>query len=126
MNLNAFVSGPISAVNPMVPIKVRVSTGSVANADTTRTPTYAPPVIVRGQVQPLSSKDIRQLEGLNIQGYQHAVYLNGQIEGLVRSTNQGGDLLTMPNGDVWLVGVVLEAWVSAGWCKVAVVLQDGS
>jgi hypothetical protein len=42
----------------------------------------------------------------------------------VRTDQKGGDLLTMPDGSVWLVAMVLEHW--ADWTSVAITLQDGS
>ena len=127
MNLHAIVSGAIGTINPNQQLTVQVSTGSTKNADFTSTPTYAPAQTVPGQVQALSWGDLRQLEGLNIQGVTHAIYLNGDIEGLVRSQNKGGDLITDAVGNDYLVTTVLENWSpTAGWTKVAVVLQDGS
>jgi hypothetical protein len=127
MNLHSIVSGAISAVNPSMLVSVQVSTGSVKNADGTRVPTFAPPVNVRAQVQPVTFRDIQQLEGLNLQGIRKAIYLNGEIDGLVRVTNQGGDLITFPDGSVWLVVMILEAFnLTAGWTKAAIVLQNGS
>jgi hypothetical protein len=45
----------------------------------------------------------------------------------VRVTNQGGDLITFPDGSVWLVVMILEAFSqTAGWTKAAITLQNGS
>lgn len=79
---------------------------------------------VLAQVQPLTYRDIQQVDGLNLQGTRRAIYLNGFIDGLIRSSNKGGDLVTLPDGTVWLVAIVLEHWDS-GWCKVAATLQNG-
>ena len=76
-----------------------------------------------GQVQSLSSRDLRQLESLNIQGSLKAVYFYGSIDAIVRPTSKGGDLLILPDGSTWLTTVKLEDWPD--WCKVAVTLQDG-
>lgn len=123
-NLNALVAPLVAAVNPSQTLTVKVSTGYATNADGSRVPSYASPVTVQGQVQALSWGDLRQLDGLNIQGVKHAIYLNGDIEGLVRSENQGGDLITDTSGNVYLVTTVLENW--GVWTKVAATLQDGS
>lgn len=124
MNLHQLVRGAIGAVNPEVPLGLQVSTGYATDDAGKRTPSYAPSVTVLGQVQSLTFRDIMQLDGLNLQGTRRAIYLNGQVEGLVRPDNKGGDLITDPDGKVWLVALVLEAW--ADWCKVAVTLQNGS
>ncbi len=94
-----------------------------------RVPTYATVTDVPMNVQALSGPDLKQLDGLNIQGIVRAIYLNGEIEGLDRPDMRGGDLLLIPTGlsgstpDVWLVKAVIEAWDSDGWTKVAAVLQ---
>lgn len=81
-------------------------------------------LVASGQLQPLSSSDIGQLDSLNIQGYQRAIYINGALNGLVRPKKKGGDLITTPDGQVWLTTMVLEQWPD--WVKVAVTLQNGA
>jgi hypothetical protein len=77
------------------------------------------------QVQPLSSRDLEQLEGLNLNGEKMAVYVNGEINGAVRVKLKGGDLLDFPDGSQWLVIQSLEGWYrTAGWSKSAIVLQN--
>lgn len=124
MNLHGIVSGAISAVNPLVQVTIEVSTGSSIGDDGIRVPTYAKAVRVMAQVQPLTGGDLRQLESLNLQGDYQGIYINGHIDGLVRSKNKGGDKITLPNGDVYLVTTVLESWPD--WTKVAATLQNGS
>lgn len=126
MNLHQIVGPAIAVVNPRLPVSVRVSTGqSTTAADGTRTPTYATPITVLAQVQPLTWKDIQQLDGLNLQGERKAIYLYGTIDGLVRPDRKGGDLVTMPDKSVWLVAQVLEDFsLTAGWTKAAIVLQN--
>jgi len=80
------------------------------------------------QVQALSSGDIRQLDALNIQGAQKAIYLNGAALAISRIKQTGGDLIvfpdgTLPEGNTWLVLASLEQWGQT-WCKCAVSLQD--
>jgi hypothetical protein len=124
VNLHGIVAKSVGAVNPMVTASVKISTGYTTAADGERTPGYATPVPATVQVQALQASELALVEGLNIQGIKRAVYLNGRWDGLVRPTKKGGDLITMLNGDIWLVIVVLEYWPD--WCKVAVVLQNGS
>jgi hypothetical protein len=124
MNLHAIVSNGVNVVNPFVPLVVQVSLGYTTSADGSRAPSYAQPVPVMGQVQALEYRDILQLESLNIQGQQRAIYIRGEVDGLVRPSKKGGDLITTPDGRIWLVTLVLEYWPD--WCKAAVTLQDGS
>lgn len=127
MNLHGIVSGAIGMINPLIPISVQISTGSTTAASGKRAPSYANPVTLQGQVQPLSSKDLRQLDALNIQGSERAIYVNGILNGVVRFNQKGGDLITIVGGvnaGVWLVTTVLEQWPD--WVKVAVTLQNGA
>lgn len=79
------------------------------------------------QIQPMTKSDLMQLEGLNLNGDKKAIYLNGSIDGVVRVELKGGDLVTTPNGQVWLVVQNLEGFdATAGWTKAAMVLQNGS
>ncbi len=123
MNLHGIVSGAISAINPFVFATVQVSTGYTTNQDGSRVPTYST-IVVSAQVQALQYNDIVQLDGLNIQGVRRKIYLTGDIESLIRISNKGGDILTMPDGTVWKVVLVFEHWDS--WVAVAVTLQDGA
>ena len=79
-------------------------------------------LVVPAQVQSLTFRDLQQIEGLNLQGTRRAIYFYGAIEGLVRPTGQGGDLVVLPDGQTWLVAIVLEHWPD--WCKVAATLQN--
>lgn len=131
MNLQSITAGAVSAVNPMVPCSVQVSNGTTQSADYKQVPAYKPAIILQGQIQALGYRDLMQLEGLNIQGTKRAIYLQGDVEGIVRSQNKGGDIITMPDGTIWLVMLVLENWnppdgSNSGWVKVAVTLQDNS
>ncbi|TAL90907.1 MAG: hypothetical protein EPN62_00795 [Candidimonas sp.] len=122
MNLHQIVSGAIGSVNPFIPIIVQQSTGYTQDANFHRVPTYNN-IPTTGQVQALTGKDLRQLEALNVQGVNEAVYLNGNFEGVFRVLGKGGDLLIF-NGYTYLVMAVLERW--SDWCKLAVVMQMDS
>lgn len=126
MNLHGIVSGAIGTINPFVLATVQRSAGSTTYADGTRAPIYTT-FTARVQVQALTFSDLTQLDGLNIQGTRRAIYLSGEVEGVVRAQQEGGDLLvfpagTLPEGNTWLAALVLEAWPD--WRKVAIVLQN--
>lgn len=121
MNLNNVVSGAIGAVNPRVRCTLRISTGSTELPDGTREPKYNFVPNVWCQIQPLSTSDLRKLDGLNLQSIGRAIYLNGNIEGVDRAALKGGDLFMQPDGTEWLVTMVLEHWPS--WSKCAVTQQ---
>lgn len=126
MNLHGIVRGQITAVNPDTTVSVQVSAGTyTTDDDGKRVPDYLPAVEVPGQVQPVSFRDITQLDSLNIQGTRIAIYLYGRVDGLVRVTQKGGDLITVAAGQyrgVWLVAMISEQWPD--WCKALCTLQD--
>jgi len=122
MNLHGIVRTNISAVNPNIEAQMLRSTGFITLPDGTRESTYKE-IELRIQVQALTNAEIRQLDGLNIQGNRRAVYLTGHWAGIVRADQRGGDLFRFYD-KTWLAVVLLEAW--PGWSKVAVVQQmDG-
>lgn len=127
MNLHLLTRAAVSSVNPSLTLWIQRSTGYTTNSDGSRTPTYAAAVPVKGQVQSLTYNDLQQVSGLNLQGERRAIYLQGNWEGVARPDGRGGDLITLPDGSIWLVAQVLENWGSTeGWVKVCVTRQNGS
>lgn len=127
MNLHSIVSGVIGAINPQMCVTVQLSTGETTNPDGSEVPVYADPVTVLAQVQPLSASDLRHMDMLNLQGTHRAIYINGPIRGAVRSSLRGGDLVTLPDGSVYLVTQPLENWFeTSGWTKCVMTLQNNS
>lgn len=131
LNLHAIVRGAISTVNPDIIAPWIVSTGATTAAGGKQTPTYAAPINVGMQVQPVRGEDLRKYSFLQAQGIYRAVYMFGDAEGIVRVDAKGGDLLQfpiVPGGTVrtWLVSAVDETWSGVGgggWCRVIVTLQ---
>lgn len=129
MNLNAIANSATSAVNPNFGATLFISTGNTVGANFKQVPTFSKTTI-SAQVQPLSSGDLRQLDALNIQGAEKAIYINGSALAISRIKKYGGDIIVfadgaLPEGNVWLVKASLEQW-GGTWCKVAAVLQDDS
>lgn len=124
MNLNSVVQGVVSGVNPRRPATLAISTGAGAtNPDGSRTPAYRPLRNVLAQVQPMTGGDLRQVEGLNLNGTRKSIYLYGDVDAIVRVNNKGGDLINLTDdGTVYLVNQVLEHWPKR-WVKVAATLQ---
>ena len=127
MNLHSIVRGAINAVNPDISASWQQSNGYSSNADGSRTPAYASPETITVQVQPLSKQDLQHIDFLGLQGVFRTVYAFGNIQGVVRPSVTGGDLLSFPQtygGTVqtWLVSDVPETW-GPGWCRVVVCLQ---
>lgn len=121
MNVRQLANSAITAVNPNIVVSVLKSTGYTVDANRRQVPSYAAAVTGPAQLQALSGSDLKQLEGLNIQGVMRAIYLRGVLAGVIRPSNTGGDLILI-DGQKWLVVKVLEPW--AGWTKAVIVLQE--
>lgn len=123
MNLRAIANSATQSINPNTPVTVKASSGYTIDPATRRqVPAYA---IETGQanIQALDGKDLKQLDGLNIQGTIRAAYLYGNLAGVVRPDSKGGDMVEF-NSQSWLVVKVLETWPD--WCKVAIVYQGAA
>jgi hypothetical protein len=128
MNLHAIVARYVGAVNPMQLVTMKVSTGFTTNSDFSRTPTYSTNTL-RAQIQALQFDDIKQIEGMGIQGLRRKVYLYGNYNGLVRGLQKGGDLIVFPDISEWKIAFVFETFGQgltgqSGWCSVCVTLQS--
>lgn len=127
MNLHGIAGPVVAAVNPNFPVSLQASTGSTVGADGTPTPTYAAAVSVLAQIQPMTARDLQQLEGVNLGGVKWKAYLYGEVDAVVRPESEGGDLITISSGrhqGTWLVVQVLEQFPD--WCCAAIVQQNGS
>lgn len=127
MNLQGFTAGVISAVSPAQPANLLLSTGpGPTQPDGTKQPTYAPVIFVSAQIQPMSTNDLRKLDGLNLQNVNSKIYITGMLRGIQRVNQLGGDLVIFPDGTTYLIRAVLEDWFMDGWTSVAVVQQNDS
>lgn len=75
-------------------------------------------------MQPLTGRDLHQVEGLNLNGVLRSFYFYGDVEATVRNAIKGGDMITTPDRNTWLVAQVIETWPD--WCKVVGVMQTGT
>lgn len=124
MDLRGIANNLTSSVNPNETVTFLRSTGFTIGAGAKQVPSYASPIIGPGQIQALSADDIKQIDGLNIQGTMRAIYLYGELAGVVRPDQTGGDIIKRKNGtETWLVVKVLEQWPM--WAK-AVIVKQGS
>lgn len=122
MDLRSIANSISSTVNGNEVVIVLRSTGYTIGAGRKQVPSYADPVTGPAQIQALDGKDLRQVEGLNVQGTIRAIYLRGSLAGVIRPDQVGGDIVQWKGQD-WLVVKVLEAWPT--WTKAAIVLQGG-
>jgi hypothetical protein len=127
MNLQNIVSGYVAAVNPTITGQYQQSNGYTTGANFKPVPSYAAAISVQIQMQALTYRDLTQISGLNINGEARAMYINGNIEGVDRAAERGGDIITLPDNSVWLVVHVLENWsTTSGWTKFVVTKQNGA
>ena len=124
MNLHGMVRGAITTVNPDVPVTIKQSNGYTKNAQHQQVPAYITHTNIPAQIQALTYKDLQQVDGINEGGVTRAIYFYGNVDAIIRNSMKGGDLITFPDGTVWLVKQSLEQWPD--WCKVAVVQQNGA
>jgi hypothetical protein len=130
MNLHSIVRGAINSVNADRPALYLASTGNTVNADFSQTPSYAPGLPVRVQIQPLDKEGLRHVDRLNMTGVFRTVYMFGNTQGIVRVQAKGGDLLQFSTfqGEAvqnWKVVEPAGPWNvnDGGWTKLVVVLQ---
>lgn len=125
MNIRGLANSVTQSVNPNETVNVLRSTGYTTGAGARQVPSYADPVSVVAQVQALDGDDLKQIEGLNIQGTLKAIYIHGELAGVIRPDQTGGDLVKRKNdAETWLVVKILEAWPN--WVKAVIVLQGPS
>jgi hypothetical protein len=127
VNLNAIVGPVCASINDWVTAYMQQSQGYTTNPDGSRAPAYGPMTPMQVQLQALQYNDLMQVSGLNITGIRHAMYINGAWDPVIRSQQEGGDLVTLPDGSVWLIVFLFENWSrTGGWSKVAITLQNNS
>lgn len=83
-------------------------------------------LVLNAQIQPISSRDLQHLDGLNLNGTMRSFYLYGAVDCVTRVTKGGGDLIDVAAGSVndgtWLVNQVIEQFPD--WVKAACTLQN--
>jgi hypothetical protein len=121
MDLNGLANQAVEVVNANIPVSIQASTGYTIGAGLKQVPSYAAAVSGFAQVQELSSSELKQTEGLNIQGVMRKLYLRSPLNAVIRPDSQGGDLV-MIAGQIWLTVKTLELWPT--WCSSLIVLQE--
>lgn len=127
MDLRSIANSLSNTVNPNMTVSVAASTGFTVGAGLKQVPTYAASVSGPAQLQALDGADLKQLDGLNLQGELRAIYLKGALAGVIRPDGKGGDIVTIAAPapaqyiGTWLVVKVFEAWPL--WTKAAICRQ---
>lgn len=126
INVRAAANAAIQPINPNIVGAFYASTGFTVNAAKKQVPSFAAGVNVPMQVQAVDGPNLRHLDDLNIEGVVRSVHMWGNTQGVVRVSQQGGDLLyfrDVPTGTlrVWKVVKVVETWPD--WSHVIVNMQ---
>ena len=119
IDVRKLANNAIQTVNKDNIITIRKSTGYTIGEGRKQIPTYSD---YRGnaQIQALDNKAMQKVNALNMQGAARALYLTGELHGIIRDDEIGNDLVLW-NGKTWLVALVLETWET--WSKVAIIQQ---
>ncbi|MFK2876893.1 hypothetical protein [Rhodanobacter hydrolyticus] len=126
MQLRALVNGYTQVVNQnLQAVPWLQSTGYTTDSNGRRTPMTVTNT-GSAQVQAVAGALLRHIDALNITGVLRSVYWYGNLQSVVRTDQQGGDILQfpeIPGGPVrnWLVTTVIETWPD--WAHVIVTLQ---
>jgi hypothetical protein len=130
MDLRTIANAVSDTVNPNLIVTVQRSSGFTIGAGAKQVPTYAAGVDGPAQIQALDSVELKQLDGMNIQGVVKGIYLRGALAGVIRPNQQGGDFVVIAAPapvfyrGTWLIVKVFEQWPL--WVKAAIVLQGGA
>ena len=122
MDIFGMARSATAIINPPVLATISRSIGYTTATDGTRTPDYTTITGIKADVQPMTAQDLHQVDGLNMGGEKVTIFLSGELLGVLRTGQNGGDIVELPNGKKYLVVLVLEQWGSV-WVKVAGVLQ---
>ena len=126
MNLRAIANSATRGINPNIAATLKRSIGAAIAADGSRTPLFTTEAITV-QAQALDGGDLKQIDGLNLNGVHATFFITGALKATERVSSRGGDLVVIASGKfagTWLVVQVLESWPD--WCKAVVTLQDGA
>lgn len=127
INVRLAANTAIQVVNPNEGGTLYLSTGfTVDPATRKQVPTFAAGEAVRLQIQAVGASMLKHMDNLNIEGVLRSVHMWGNVQGVNRVNQKGGDLLyfaEVPTGTlrVWKVVKVVETW--RDWCNLIVALQ---
>lgn len=129
MDLRTIANAVSNCVNPNIIVRLQTSAGSTLGAAGRQQPQYNPAITGPAQIQALDNVDLKKIEGMNISGSVRAIYMKGNLAGVIRPDSKGGDLITVPAAPgvpalfvgLWLTAKVLESWPL--WTKVVIVKQ---
>jgi hypothetical protein len=120
INVRGLANNIANVINDNCPVTILRSDGYTIGDGRKQIPKYEYPISGNAQVQALDHADLKQLQGLNMEGVYRAIYLCGSLHGVIRKTGEGGDLVKY-NNQTWLITKILETWPT--WTKAVICLQ---
>lgn len=132
MDLRSIANQVSNTVNPNIIVTLQTSAGFALGAAGRQQPQYNPAITGPAQIQALDGSDLKKIEGMNLSGSIRAIYMKGNLAGVIRPDSKGGDLVrVLPAPGVptlfvglWLTSKVLESWPL--WTKVVIVKQESA
>lgn len=124
MNLRNIANRATRTINPNTVAQWRAYQGYTTGSSGKTVASYAAGADLTVQAQALTKKEIEHIDSMNLSPCDRAAYANGQLQAYDRVAQTGGDFLYFENR-WWKVMAILEGWTTAGWCKVALVGQNG-
>lgn len=129
MDLRTIANQVSNCVNPNIIVILQTSAGSTLGAAGRQQPLYNSPISGPAQIQALDNVDLKKIEGMNISGSVRAIYMKGNLAGVIRPDSKGGDLIGIPAAPgvpalfvgSWLTVKVLESWPL--WTKIVITKQ---
>lgn len=131
MDLRGIANQVSDTVNPNIIVQLQTSAGApTIGVGGRQQAAYNAPITGPAQIQALDNVDLKKIEGMNLSGSIRALYMKGNLAGVIRPDSKGGDLVTINSAPgvpllfvgVWLVAKVLESWPL--WTKVVIVKQS--
>lgn len=130
MDLRGIANQVSNTVNPNITVTWQASAGFTIGTAGKQIPAYLAGLRGPAQIQALDNSDLKKIEGLNIQGSIRALYMHGNLAGVIRPDSKGGDLITVgPQSGapallqgLWLTSKVLESWPD--WTKCVIIKQN--
>ena len=132
MDLRGMANQASNVVNGNVIVILETSSGYTMGAGQRQQPAYNAGITGPAQIQALDGDTLKHLDKLNIQGFIRALYMKGNLAGVIRPDSKGGDRITIPPGrgvpalfiGTWFTVMVIETW--SDWTKVAIRKQGGA
>lgn len=123
MNLHEIVSSAINGVNPFQDVKITPRGSYSVNDYGETTVIDGTPYIIKADIQPVTSEDIKFINNYNQSSIYKAFWVSANTFGLNRPMARSGDKVEC-NGKIYYVSSMNEDWFeTCGWSHFIACLQ---